>query len=181
MSNFILYGHFYHSSLIHSFIGNEQYEMKLFPEVKIPFASLESFVESSYVSYFASKMMGYLIVFGSSIMKFPQIMNILKSRSVTGLNIYSFYFECAENLPIIIYNAIYVDWSTKGLFIEIPIQYIRRVYSYFNSRCYPCSFISSVLLSIKSIFLDIPRILLLLSAWWFEILCCYACVLLGYV
>ena len=50
--------------------------MKLFPEVKIPFASLESFVESSYVSYFASKMMAYLIVFGSSIMKYPQIMNL---------------------------------------------------------------------------------------------------------
>ena len=138
--------------------------MKLFPEVKIPFASLESFVESSYVSYFTSKMMGYLIVFGSSIMKFPQIMNILKSRSVTGLNIYSFYFECAENIIIIIYHTLCKYSSKKALFIEIPIRYIRRVYSCFISRCYPCSFISSLLLSNRSIFLDIPRILLLLSA-----------------
>lgn len=52
--------------------------------------------------------MGYLIVFGSAVMKFPQILNILKNQSVVGLNVYSFYFECAENLPIIIYNSVYV-------------------------------------------------------------------------
>ena len=82
--------------------------MKLFTEIQNPFEYLEQFVESSFLSYLASKLMGYLIVIGSAIMKFPQILNILRSRSVAGLNIYSFYFECAENLPIIIYNAVYV-------------------------------------------------------------------------
>ena len=95
--------------------------MKLFTDIQNPFEYLDYFVESSFLSYLASKLMGYLIVIGSAIMKFPQILNILKSRSVTGLNIYSFYFECAENLPIIIYNAVYVKMCSEILLLEIPI------------------------------------------------------------
>lgn len=53
--------------------------------------------------------MGYAIILGSVVMKLPQIFQILHNRSVLGLNIYSLYFECAENLPFVVYNMVQVE------------------------------------------------------------------------
>lgn len=61
-----------------------------------------------FLSYMLSKIMGYLIVLGSVVMKLPQILSIVRNRSVIGLNVYSFYFECAENIPAVIYNVAHV-------------------------------------------------------------------------
>ena len=71
---------------------------------------------------------------GSAIMKIPQIAQILKLRSVVGLNLSSLYFECAENIPIIIYNMIHVSlqvhkqqkypFATYGESVLIMIQVI---------------------------------------------------------
>lgn len=76
--------------------------------VRNPFTDFLPPMDSVSMSHVLSKLMGYLLVFGSAIMKFPQIYTILKNRSVLGLNVYTFYFECAENLPFIIYNMVYV-------------------------------------------------------------------------
>ncbi|KAK8796077.1 hypothetical protein WA171_004041, partial [Blastocystis sp. BT1] len=102
---------------------NEKFVSILYTDVKNPFSHLIPSTGEGLFSYFLSKLMGYLIVVGSAVMKFPQILNILKSRSVVGLNVYSFYFECAENLPIIIYHSIYhYPFSTYGECILILVQ-----------------------------------------------------------
>lgn len=45
------------------------------------------------IGFILSKILGYSIIVGSSIIKVPQIINILKSRKVEGLNIYMFMLE----------------------------------------------------------------------------------------
>lgn len=73
-----------------------------------PFENIFSMNGSQFFSYLLSKLMGYLIIIGSTVMKVPQILQIVKHQSVVGLNLSSLYFECAENIPIVIYNMIHV-------------------------------------------------------------------------
>jgi mannose-P-dolichol utilization defect protein 1 len=49
--------------------------------------------EPSCVQLLISKALGYGVIVGSSIVKLPQIVNIVKSGSVAGLSLNSFYFE----------------------------------------------------------------------------------------
>ena len=70
--------------------------------------------------------MGYLIIVGSAIMKVPQILQIIKGRNVIGLNLSSLYFECAENIPIVIYNMIHVLLVDYSNVLEISIFNIWR-------------------------------------------------------
>ena len=74
-----------------------------------PFLSVGNGYGSEFWSLVISKSMGYAIILGSVVMKLPQIFQILHNRSVLGLNIYSLYFECAENLPFVVYNMVQVE------------------------------------------------------------------------
>lgn len=74
-----------------------------------PFLSFGNGSGSEFWSLLISKSMGYAIILGSVVMKLPQIFQILHNRSVLGLNIYSLYFECAENLPFVVYNMVQVE------------------------------------------------------------------------
>ena len=85
--------------------------------------------DSHFFSLLLSKLMGYLIVIGSSIMKVPQILQIVKSRSVVGLNLSSLHFECAENIPIVIYNMVHVQLiEFVFLYRNIHFQLMVNVY-----------------------------------------------------
>lgn len=80
-------------------------------------------------------------------MKFPQIYQIWRNRSVLGLNIHSLYFECAENLPFVVYNLVQVlgrvrqcnlqgyPFSTFGESVMILIQAIIQVLL-FHQQCW---------------------------------------------
>ena len=87
----------------------------VYSDLQDPMKSLFPTGDSHFFSMLLSKLMGYLIVFGSSIMKVPQIMQIVNRRSVVGLNLSSLYFECAENIPIVIYSMVHVRVSAFHL------------------------------------------------------------------
>ena len=89
-------------------LGNEHETLILSTGIRNPLDTVFSLKGLEMISYFMSKMMGYLIVLGSVVMKLPQILSIVRSRSVIGLNVHSFYFECAENIPAVIYNIAHV-------------------------------------------------------------------------
>lgn len=83
------------SKLISYFIGDTCYRT---------FFIDGSLMDIPCLKYSISKALGYGIVIGSGIMKLPQILKIIFSRDVTGLNAMSFYMECVAFLPSIIYN-----------------------------------------------------------------------------
>lgn len=83
------------SKLISYFIGDTCYHT---------FFIDGSLMDIPCLKYSISKALGYGIVIGSGIMKLPQILKIIFSRDVTGLNAMSFYMECVAFLPSIIYN-----------------------------------------------------------------------------
>ena len=49
--------------------------------------------ESECVRLMISKFLGYQVVVGAAVVKFPQIIKIYNSKSIEGLSISSFYFE----------------------------------------------------------------------------------------
>ena len=82
-----------------------------------------NFMDVPCLKYTISKGLGYGIVIGSGIMKLPQILKIMLSKDVTGLNAMSFYMECAAFLPSIVYNMIKgYPISTYGENVIILIQ-----------------------------------------------------------
>ena len=52
--------------------------------------------ESECIRLIISKILGYSIILGATIVKFPQILKIYNSKSVEGLSISSFYFEVIQ-------------------------------------------------------------------------------------
>lgn len=81
------------------------------------------FLDVPCLKYSVSKALGYGIMFGSGIMKMPQIIKIMRSRDVTGINAVSFYMECAAFLPSIVYNALkHYPISTYGENVIILAQ-----------------------------------------------------------
>ena len=108
------------------FLGNHTVTEVIYHDLKRPKGLLAFLSDSSFFSYLMSKFMGYLIIVGSAIMKVPQILQIIKRRNVIGLNLSSLYFECAENIPIVIYNMIHVQLTDHRNVLEIPIFNIWR-------------------------------------------------------
>ena len=96
--------------------------------MKDPFSDFLSEHGLDFFSHFLSEFMGYLIIVGSAIMKVPQIMQIVKMHSVVGLNLSSLYFECGENIPIVIYNMIHVQSPFKKTFRNIPFLLMEKVF-----------------------------------------------------
>ena len=89
------------------------------------------FLDVPCLKYSVSKALGYGIMFGSGIMKMPQIIKIMKNRDVTGINAVSFYMECAAFLPSIVYNVLkHYPISTYGENIVILAQNIFLVLLY---------------------------------------------------
>ena len=81
------------------------------------------FLDVPCLKYSVSKALGYGIMFGSGIMKMPQIIKIMKNRDVTGINAVSFYMECVAFLPSIVYNALkHYPISTYGENVVILAQ-----------------------------------------------------------
>ena len=81
------------------------------------------FLDVPCLKYSVSKALGYGIMLGSGIMKMPQIIKIMKSRDVTGINAVSFYMECVAFLPSIVYNALkHYPISTYGENVIILAQ-----------------------------------------------------------
>lgn len=91
-----------------SFVGNQKTEVRMDNGLKVLFPFFPDNIDGNFWSLFLSKVMGYAIILGSVIMKVPQIYQIWRNRSVLGLNVHSFYFECAENLPFVVYNLVRV-------------------------------------------------------------------------
>lgn len=114
-------------------IGNDTMKTMIYPGLQDPFERFFSFDKTEFFSHFLSKFMGYLIVVGSSIMKVPQILQIVRNRSVVGLNLSSLYFECAENIPIVIYNMIHVGGIVYLVIIALSFFYIWRISTYYVS------------------------------------------------
>ncbi|KAK8791946.1 hypothetical protein WA158_005323 [Blastocystis sp. Blastoise] len=80
-----------------------------------------------------SKGLGYGIVVASAILKMPQIIKILSSKTVTGLNVMSFYLECFSFLPSVVYNYINnYPFSTYGESVIILIQNIFLVFLFWK-------------------------------------------------
>ena len=52
--------------------------------------------ESECIRLIISKILGYAIIVGATIVKLPQILKIYNSKSVEGLSISSFYFEVIQ-------------------------------------------------------------------------------------
>ena len=52
--------------------------------------------ESECVRLMISKVLGYSVVVGAAVVKFPQIIKIYNSKSIEGLSISSFYFEVIQ-------------------------------------------------------------------------------------
>lgn len=84
------------------------------------------------MTYLLSKSLGYLILLGSLFLKVPQIINVLKNRSVIGLNVYMFVFECAECIPHVIYNLYNVRLEVilgKGVCVNVAVAFDVVVFS----------------------------------------------------
>ena len=52
------------------------------------------------IKFAISKAIGYQIIIGSAILKVPQIMKILKNKSVVGISKFLFYFEVISLIVI---------------------------------------------------------------------------------
>lgn len=92
----------------HSSVGNQKTVVRMDNGLKVEFPFFPQNLDGNFFSLLLSKVMGYAIILGSVVMKFPQIYQIWRNRSVLGLNIHSLYFECAENLPFVVYNLVQV-------------------------------------------------------------------------
>ena len=90
------------------YIGNQKAMLRMNNGLKLDFPLFPGKLDGSFFSLLLSKVMGYAIILGSVVMKFPQIYQIWRNKSVLGLNINSLYFECAENLPFVVYNLVQV-------------------------------------------------------------------------
>ena len=91
-----------------SSVGNQKTVVRMDNGLKVEFPFFPQNLDGNFFSLLLSKVMGYAIILGSVVMKFPQIYQIWRNRSVLGLNIHSLYFECAENLPFVVYNLVQV-------------------------------------------------------------------------
>ncbi len=60
------------------------------------FFTQKDFSDKACIKITFSKVIGFVIVAGSAILKVPQIMKILNSSSVTGLNQMSTYIEVSN-------------------------------------------------------------------------------------
>ena len=89
-------------------LGKESFRLVVHKEAQDLFEYFQSMTDGNLFRLGISKFMGYLIILGSAVMKFPQIIQIIRNQSVVGLSIYSFYFECGENIPFVIYNLVHV-------------------------------------------------------------------------
>jgi mannose-P-dolichol utilization defect protein 1 len=73
-----------------------------------------------------SKLLGYLIILGSAIVKVPQIMKILRENSVEGLSLEMFVLEIIGYL-IVLFVSLYLLGSytictTYGYFRQFPFS-----------------------------------------------------------
>lgn len=62
------------------------------------FFTKHDFLNSECIKFTISKLIGYLIIAGAFILKVPQILKILKSKSVAGLSKYMFYIEVRKDI-----------------------------------------------------------------------------------
>lgn len=63
------------------------------------------FADNDCLSITLSKILGYLMILGSTLVKFPQIIKIMKGRSAKGLVAKSYYTECLMNSITFCYNT----------------------------------------------------------------------------
>ncbi|KAI8065713.1 hypothetical protein BC940DRAFT_240878 [Gongronella butleri] len=77
----------------------------------------------SCLKYAASKVLGLGIVFGSAVIKVPQMITILTRRSVKGLSLTSYYLETYAYIIILSYNIRQQNpFSTYGEVVFIASQ-----------------------------------------------------------
>jgi len=75
------------------------------------------------IKFIVSKMLGYLIILGSLILKVPQILNIVKAGQVKGLNIYMFLLELIGYSINLFYNyRLQFPFSTYGENVFMIVQ-----------------------------------------------------------
>jgi mannose-P-dolichol utilization defect protein 1 len=75
------------------------------------------------LSLFSSKAIGYGLILFSSILKVPQIIQIVKNKSGQGLSVLSLYLEITANvLTIVFHRQHHFPISTFGETILILIQ-----------------------------------------------------------
>ena len=75
----------------HSSVGNQKTVVRMDNGLKVEFPFFPQNLDGNFFSLLLSKVMGYAIILGSVVMKF-----------------HSLYFECAENLPFVVYNLVQV-------------------------------------------------------------------------
>ena len=76
------------------------------------FFTKHDFLNGECIKFTISKLIGYLIIAGAFILKVPQILKILKAKSVDGLNKYMFYIEVRKRIKGNI-DKIYSSVMTK--------------------------------------------------------------------
>ena len=57
------------------------------------FFNKHDFTNAECLKFTITKLLGYLIIAGSVIIKLPQILKIMKNKSVAGISKYLFYIE----------------------------------------------------------------------------------------
>jgi mannose-P-dolichol utilization defect protein 1 len=87
------------------------------------------------IKFILSKILGYSIIVGSSIIKVPQIINILKSRKVEGLNIYMFLLELIGYTISMFYSyRLNLPFSTYGENMFMTIQNLIILFLFFQFK-----------------------------------------------
>jgi len=79
--------------------------------------------ENIDIVYYISKTIGYLVVVGSTIVKFPQILKIFREKSVVGISLMSVFLELL-GLSITVSYALYKanPFSTWGECLFMTVQ-----------------------------------------------------------
>ena len=79
------------------------------------FTKFDFFGDTSCIAFTLGKLVGYVIVAGSTVFKLPQITKIANSKSAKGISAVSFYIETIQfvmNLTFSLHLA--VDFSVYG-------------------------------------------------------------------
>ena len=97
------------------------------------------FGDSDCVAFTTSKLIGYLIIGGSTFFKLPQVITILNQGSVEGISSWSYYFETTVfvhtlatsrhlDLPISVYGETMIIIAWNALIILMIYYYNKDIY-----------------------------------------------------
>lgn len=85
--------------------------------------------DSTYcIRHSVSKILGFGIVLGGSIVKVPQIVKIVRGKSARGLSLSSYVLDTASLAITVAYNIRHeFPWSTYGENVFLLIQNVRTL------------------------------------------------------